>query len=102
MQTGLTKENAARPPQTVFLYLWVLMGRIDHMGADWKSGLINRWFLHSERLCSGYARDRFRTSIQIYLPAIKLRRPALSLIAGKLPANLGLDRHIEHKRPFIK
>jgi hypothetical protein len=38
MQTGLTKENAARPLQTVFLYLWVFMGRIDHMGADWKSG----------------------------------------------------------------
>lgn len=54
MQAGLTKENAARlfdvsirtvktwdygkrPPQTVFLYLWVLTGRIDHMGADWKS-----------------------------------------------------------------
>jgi transcriptional regulator with XRE-family HTH domain len=53
MQAGLNREDTAtlfdvtirtvkawdqgkRPPRAVFLYLWVLNGRLDHLGPDWK------------------------------------------------------------------
>jgi transcriptional regulator with XRE-family HTH domain len=53
MQAGLNREDTAtlfdvtirtvkawdqgkQPPRAVFLYLYVLTGRLDHLGADWK------------------------------------------------------------------